>query len=83
MERIEGEGLYAKWRIAPVAVVAKLFGVLVHIEGFPHGSNRLYLADRKKRPPLVNGGVGHSAACASTGPAETCGCRTVTRAVES
>lgn len=31
---------YRKWRLWPVHAVAKLFGVLVKVDGFPFGSNR-------------------------------------------
>lgn len=29
-----------RWRVAVVAVFAKLMGVLIHVEGVPMGSNR-------------------------------------------
>jgi len=38
---------YAAWRLWPVHVVAKMFGVLVKVEGFPFGSARLL---RREQP---------------------------------
>ncbi len=29
-----------RWRVAVVAIFAKLMGVLIHVEGIPFGSNR-------------------------------------------
>lgn len=31
---------YTAWRLWPVHAIAKLFGVLVHVNGFPFGSSR-------------------------------------------
>ena len=36
--------IHAKWRVLPVHLVAKLFGVLVKVEGMPFGSARIYRA---------------------------------------
>lgn len=30
-----------RWRVGVVHVVARLMGVLIHVEGFPFGSSRL------------------------------------------
>jgi hypothetical protein len=38
---------HPRWRVALVALFAKLLGVLIHVEGIPFGSSR----SRKKRPP--------------------------------
>jgi len=35
--------IHAKWRVLPVHLVAKLFGVLLKVEGLPFGSSRTYL----------------------------------------
>ena len=40
---------HARWRVLPVHLVAKLFGVLVHVEGMPFGSNRIYRASPEGR----------------------------------
>lgn len=47
--------IYEKWRVVFVHIVAKLLGVLVHIEGVPFGSSRIFLASQAGRPG-VNGG---------------------------
>lgn len=36
--------IHARWRVLPVHLVAKLFGVLVKVEGMPFGSARIYRA---------------------------------------
>lgn len=30
-----------KWRVAVIAIMAKLLGILIHVEGLPFGSSRL------------------------------------------
>jgi len=34
--------IYPAWRVWPVHLVARLFGVLVHVDGFPFGSGRVF-----------------------------------------
>jgi len=40
------KSIYPLWRRRLIHVFAKALGVLVHIEGFPFGSNRIYLRSR-------------------------------------
>lgn len=40
---------HARWRVLPVHLVAKLFGVRVHVEGLPHGLAR----DRSALLPIL------------------------------
>ena len=57
---------HAKWRVLPVHLVAKLFGVLVHVEGMPFGSARTYLTSPSGRPGVCGGPTGSStSACES------------------
>ncbi|WP_219116104.1 hypothetical protein [Janthinobacterium sp. UMAB-56] len=70
---------HARWRVLPVHLVAKLFGVLIKVEAMPFGSNRTHLAS----PPRAEGMVGcqevrHSPACAGKGNAAECSCRSAT-----
>ena len=39
---------YPAWRIWPVHIVAKLFGVLVKVDAMPYGSGRIH---RRNFPP--------------------------------
>lgn len=48
---------HARWRVLPVHLVAKLFGVLINVEGMPFGSNRTHLANPPRREELVGGRV--------------------------
>lgn len=57
---------HARWRILPVHLVAKLFGVLIKVEGMPFGSNRTRLASPPHREDVAGGQVGGQlAVCAS------------------
>lgn len=61
---------HARWRVLPVHLVAKLFGVLIKVEGMPFGSNRTHLANPPRREDVVGGQAGGQlAACASSSPA--------------
>lgn len=44
---------HARWRVLPVHLVAKLFGVLIKVEGMPFGSNRTHLANQPRREDVV------------------------------
>jgi hypothetical protein len=44
-----------RWRVAAVALFAKLMGVLIHVEGAPFGSNR-------SRKSQTTGSMGETAA---------------------
>ncbi|SIQ21409.1 hypothetical protein SAMN05880566_102209 [Janthinobacterium sp. TND4EL3] len=58
---------HARWRILPVHLVAKLFGVLIKVEGLPFGSNRTQLANPPRPEEITGGQVGYQfAACASS-----------------
>lgn len=46
---------HARWRVLPVHLVAKLFGVLIKVEGLPFGSNRTRLANPPRREDVVGG----------------------------
>lgn len=56
---------HVRWRVLPVHLVAKLFGVLIKVEGMPFGSNRTHLANPPRREEVVGGQL---AACASNSP---------------
>ena len=57
---------HARWRVLPVHLVAKLFGVLIKVEGMPFGSNRTRLASPPHREDVAGGQVGGQlAVCAS------------------
>ena len=58
---------HARWRVLPVHMVAKLFGVLIKVEGMPFGSNRTHLANAPRREDLVGGQVGNAASACTTG----------------
>ena len=61
--------IHAKWRVLPVHLVAKLFGVLVHVDGAPFGSSRTYLTSREGQPGVCGGPIGSSTfACESRPP---------------
>ncbi|WP_070281929.1 hypothetical protein [Janthinobacterium sp. MP5059B] len=49
---------HARWRVLPVHLVAKLFGVLIKVEGMPFGSNRTRLANSPRREDVAGGQVG-------------------------
>lgn len=60
---------HARWRILPVHLVAKLFGVLIKVEGMPFGSNRTHLANPPRSEDITGGQVGYQfGACASNAP---------------
>lgn len=60
---------HARWRVLPVHLVAKLFGVLIKVEGMPFGSSRTRLANPPRTEDLVGSQVGgHLAVCASGSP---------------
>lgn len=60
---------HARWRILPVHLVAKLFGVLIKVEGMPFGSNRTHLANPPRPEDITGGQVGYQfGACASNAP---------------
>lgn len=46
---------HARWRVLPVHLVAKLFGVLIKVEGMPFGSNRTRRANPPRREDVVGG----------------------------
>lgn len=46
---------HARWRVLPVHLVAKLFGVLIKVEGMPFGSRRKHLANPPRREDVVGG----------------------------
>lgn len=61
--------IHAKWRVLPVHLVAKLFGVLVHVDGAPFGSSRGYFASPHGQPGANGGAIGSSIpACESKLP---------------
>lgn len=49
------KSIYPLWRRRLIHVIAKALGVLVHIEGFPFGSNRIFLRSRAENPANRNG----------------------------
>jgi len=51
---------YPTWRLWPVHAVARLFGVLVKVDGYPFGSNRLY------RPVSETQGCGLDNQCSTS-----------------
>ncbi len=51
--------IHARWRTLPVHLVAKLFGVLVKVEGRPYGSNRTQLAAPSRPETIAGGQVGY------------------------
>lgn len=51
------KSIYPLWRRRLIHIFAKALGVLVHIEGFPVGSNRLYLRSRQGSVNTGRGGV--------------------------
>lgn len=60
---------HARWRVLPVHLVAKLFGVLIKVEGMPFGSSRTHLANPPRREDVVGSQVGGQlAACGSSSP---------------
>ena len=60
---------HARWRILPVHLVAKLFGVLIKVEGMPFGSNRTHLVNSPHREDVAGGQVGYQfGTCASSAP---------------
>lgn len=64
---------HARWRVLPVHLVAKLLGVLVHVEGMPFGSNRTRLANLPRREDVVGSQVGGQlAVCASVSQFRDC-----------
>ena len=71
---------HARWRVLPVHLAAKLFGVLIKVEGLPFGSNRIYRASPEGAANTGSGSAGFSfgntvetqidaAACISAGSA--------------
>lgn len=50
---------HARWRVLPVHLVAKLFGVLIKVEGMPFGSNRTHLANPPRPEDITGGQVGY------------------------
>jgi hypothetical protein len=57
---------HARWRVLPVHLFAKLFGVLIKVEGMPFGSSRTHLANPPRSEDVVGGQVGGQlAVCAS------------------
>ncbi len=52
---------HARWRVLPVHLVAKLFGVLIKVEGMPFGSSRTHLANPPRREEMVGVRVGKCA----------------------
>lgn len=46
---------YATWRLWPVHAVARIFGVLVHVNGVPFGSNRTVMFHRAASCELTGG----------------------------
>ena len=50
-----------RWRVAVVALFAKLMGVLIHVEGIPFGSAR----SRKKQAPGLVGKASAASQAAS------------------
>lgn len=58
--------IHARWRTLPVHLVAKLFGVLVKVEGRPYGSNRTQLAAPPRQETIVGGQVGYQFGLSAT-----------------
>lgn len=46
---------HARWRVLPVQLVAKLFGMLIKVEGMPFGSSRVHLANPPRREDVAGG----------------------------
>jgi hypothetical protein len=49
---------HARWRVLLVHLVAKLFGVLIKVEGMPFGSSRTHLANPPRREAVTGSQVG-------------------------
>lgn len=64
--------IHAKWRVLPVHLVAKLLGVLVHVEGMPFGSARNYLSSAEKSIGVSGGPICSSVPACASAPPETC-----------
>ncbi|MCY0910881.1 hypothetical protein [Massilia antarctica] len=58
--QVDDTPIHTRWRVLPVHLIAKLLGVLVHIEGIPFGSSRTYLASPAGRPGVSGGALGQS-----------------------
>lgn len=63
--------IYSKWRTRPIRWLAKVLGVLVHIEGRPYGSNRIYL---RSQNAVGTSTGGHAAVCTNLSPSADCPC---------
>lgn len=48
--------IYPQWRVLVIHIIAKLLGVLVHVDGMPLGSSRIYL-NAIKAVKTANGGA--------------------------
>lgn len=53
------DSIYPTWRVWLLHLIAKALGVLVHVEGFPYGSVRLYRKSEYGKP-RASGSVGIS-----------------------
>ncbi|WP_035819832.1 hypothetical protein [Janthinobacterium sp. RA13] len=60
---------HARWRVLPVHLVAKLFGVLIKVEGMPFGSSRTHLANPPRPEDITGSQAGYQfGACSSNAP---------------